>query len=204
MITKTHPIQAHAMLMVPIVSYQAISPPNNRNKREHLPFPAAPRSLRFRYVHSMSKSKTPSCRILFSWDDNTAYMDPHKQKQSPSCTFTNLHPHPDHPILSMRNPLYPQHSHLHHLSSSSHPLNLYHRQCFTAQIPELGVFIVASPAGRVGIFRLTHTVHNRRPLYGFRMDHLLPLERRDDGGGVVYEGEVNWARQLVGVAVGPV
>jgi hypothetical protein len=70
------------------------------------------------------------------------------------------------------------------------------RHCFFAQIPELGVFIIASPVGRAAVFRLTKT---RGGIYGFRLEYLLPL-RGDD------ESEV-WAPsggKLLGTAVGPV
>ncbi|KAF1967369.1 hypothetical protein BU23DRAFT_291850 [Bimuria novae-zelandiae CBS 107.79] len=90
-------------------------------------------------------------------------------------------------VLTMRSPLY----------SVQRPdsvlYNAYHRQLFTAQIPDLGVFIVASPAGAAGIFRLTRTIHEGREMIGFRLDHVLP-------GALGVDGE----EHLVGVAVGPV
>lgn len=92
----------------------------------------------------------------------------------------------------MRNPLFPP------FVPVTRSLEA-HRQCFTAQIPELGIFIVGSPAGRVGIFRLTQTLCSGEIIYGFRVEHILPLQERR-------AGEPGWgsARQLVGVAVGPV
>lgn len=107
---------------------------------------------------------------------------------------------PSLPILTMRNPLYPPQS---LRSSYASPVNVYHRQCFTAQIPELGVFIIGSPAGRVGIFRLTRTHYNTEhtnEIFGFRLDHLLPLSK-DKAKQLVDD---QWGKQLIGVAVGPV
>lgn len=104
-----------------------------------------------------------------------------------------------HPILYMRNPLFPPNDNF----PSAFPIAAYHRHCYATQIPELGVFIVASPAGRVGIFRLTKVVveDTGQPLYSFRLDHLLPSIGRE--GETVLLEEV-WGRRLVGVAVGPV
>jgi hypothetical protein len=76
-----------------------------------------------------------------------------------------------------------------------------HRQCFTAQIPELGIFIVGSPAGRVGIFRLTQTLCSGEIIYGFRVEHILPYQRQERVVGELGSGS---GKQLVGVAVGPV
>lgn len=107
---------------------------------------------------------------------------------------------PSFPILTMRNPLYPPHS---YRRTHSNPVTIYHRQCFTAQIPELGVFIVGSPAGRVGIFRLTRS-HNQTEfggaVMGFRLDHLLPSPEDEK----TYAIHRDWGKQLIGLAVGPV
>jgi hypothetical protein len=73
--------------------------------------------------------------------------------------------------------------------------------CYTHQIPELGIFIVASPAGRVGIFSLTHyTPPQGQSYYAFRLDHILP-SRQKKGKTVIEEV---WGRRMVGIAVGPV
>jgi hypothetical protein len=107
------------------------------------------------------------------------------------------------PVLTMRNPLYPPQSYRHLPGTFTSPVSVYHRQCFTAQIPELGIFIVGSPAGRVGIFRLTRTSYkteHRDEMISFRLDHLLPLTKRE----AKYVVDDQWERQLVGIAVGPV
>jgi hypothetical protein len=107
------------------------------------------------------------------------------------------------PVLTMRNPLYPPQPYRHLSGTFINPVSSYHRQCFTAQIPELGIFIVGSPSGRVGIFRLTRTSYRTKhcdELIGFRLDHLLPLTRTE----VKYAIDEQWERQLVGIAVGPV
>ena len=48
---------------------------------------------------------------------------------------------------------------------------------------ELGIFIVASPGGKAGVFRLTKLEDEgvSQPLYSFRMDYLLGLPERLDG-----------------------
>jgi hypothetical protein len=74
------------------------------------------------------------------------------------------------------------------------------RLCYSAQIPELGIFIVASAGGRVAIFGLTQYKGEDGDVYGFRLDHTLPLNRQERElliGG--YSGT-----RLVGIAVGPV
>lgn len=132
------------------------------------------------------------------------------------------------PILFMRNPLYPplktnNNGNTNSSASSSAsttaanggrgPIPHYHRHCYATQIPELGIFIVATPAGRVGVFRLTrNNTPEGKVVFGFRLECILPRkERRDDrrGNGGNEAGEaVNiitdvWGRRLVGVAVGP-
>lgn len=107
---------------------------------------------------------------------------------------------PSFPVLAMRNPLYPPQS---YRRTYSDPVTIYHRQCFTAQIPELGVFLIGSPAGRVGIFRLTRAQHQTEygeDLVGFRLDHLLPCSEDE----TKYAIRRHWGKQLAGLAVGPV
>ncbi|KAF2790781.1 hypothetical protein K505DRAFT_419597 [Melanomma pulvis-pyrius CBS 109.77] len=95
----------------------------------------------------------------------------------------------DLPIITMPNPLcigpWQQLSH--------------DRLCYTAQIPELGIFIVASPGGRAGIFSLTYFEGDYSDVFGFRLDHLLPFERQIGELGLGEAGN-----RLVGIAVGPV
>jgi hypothetical protein len=89
------------------------------------------------------------------------------------------------------------------LSSFLSPLSLTRTgNCYTHQIPELGIFIVASPAGRAGIFSLTHYTppQGGQPYYAFRLDHILP-SRKKKGKTVIEEV---WGRRMVGIAVGPV
>jgi hypothetical protein len=90
----------------------------------------------------------------------------------------------------MRNPLF-----------SAARLALPHdRLCYSAQIPELGIFIAASPGGRAAIFGLIQYKGEEGNVYGFRLDHILPFYRQEKDllmGG--YSGI-----RLVGIAVGPV
>jgi hypothetical protein len=102
-------------------------------------------------------------------------------------------------ILVMRQPLHPNRLWQSNLGSAN-------RQCFFKQIPELGVFIVASPVGRAGIFSITKSARQNLNsdkkvdfTYGFRLEFILPFRK----------GEPNKAwnplvGKLIGVAVGPV
>ncbi|KAF2810581.1 uncharacterized protein BDZ99DRAFT_285545 [Mytilinidion resinicola] len=74
------------------------------------------------------------------------------------------------------------------------------RMCFFEQIPELGVVIVASSIGRAAVITLTQ--YNElddkelpQPVYGFRLDHLLPFPEQEKDG---------WRRGwMLGIAVSP-
>lgn len=75
------------------------------------------------------------------------------------------------------------------------------RHCFSAEIPELGVFIVASPHGRAGIFSLTWRKQRGQEhlTYGLALEQILPFSRHNQKE----VWDVPHAR-LIGVAVGPV
>lgn len=84
-------------------------------------------------------------------------------------------------------------------------LNGHDRMNLTAQIPELGVFLVGSPKGRVGVFTL-HTLmpdHTKQlndvqeEVKTMRLDWLLPFKSQE-------EEEMRPLQQLVGLSVGPV
>ena len=66
----------------------------------------------------------------------------------------------------------------------------------------MGVFLVGSPIGRVGVFTLywTKDEGNPQPRYGFKLEYLLPFKQDDENmvAGVPPES------RLAGVAVGPV
>ncbi|KAI4662681.1 uncharacterized protein J4E79_003990 [Alternaria viburni] len=68
-------------------------------------------------------------------------------------------------------------------------------------IPELGIFIVGSPAGRVGVFSLYYTrdKNTGEPRYGFKLEYLLPFR---SGNETEIAGGPN--ERLLGVAVAPV
>jgi hypothetical protein len=74
-----------------------------------------------------------------------------------------------------------------------------HRLSLQAQIPELGVFIVGSPKGRVAVFSLGQCNWYPRtvPVYFHRLDWLLPLASQEE------RGERPESR-LAGIAVSPV
>ncbi|KAF1364168.1 hypothetical protein EJ07DRAFT_101567, partial [Lizonia empirigonia] len=75
------------------------------------------------------------------------------------------------------------------------------RHCYTTQIPDLGVFIIASPNGRAGIFSLTKQNSNpaANPSYSFHLEYILPFANDADNTVCDVEGT-----RLVGVAAGPV
>ncbi|PVH98729.1 hypothetical protein DM02DRAFT_729695 [Periconia macrospinosa] len=110
------------------------------------------------------------------------------------------------PVMFMRNPLFPITT---PATGSRGPIPPYHRHCYATQIPELGIFIVATPAGRVGIFSLTRAKHEftEKVLFGFRLSAILPC--KGDDGRKRADGAKNviadvWGKRLVGIAVGPV
>jgi hypothetical protein len=101
------------------------------------------------------------------------------------------------PIIVIRRPLHPPgpgHSSMFPTCSSD-------RHCYSAEIPELGIFIVASPHGRAGIFSLTwrEEESESRLTYGLQLEQILPFSRFDRKE----VWDVPHAR-LIGVAVGPV
>ncbi|KAF2491892.1 hypothetical protein BU16DRAFT_530314 [Lophium mytilinum] len=74
------------------------------------------------------------------------------------------------------------------------------RICFIEQIPELGVVIVASSIGRAAVITLTQSDELDeedlpKPVYGFRLDHLLPFPEQEKDG---------WRRGwMLGIAASP-
>ena len=70
-------------------------------------------------------------------------------------------------------------------------LNMIH------QIPELGVVVVGSAAGRAAILTLTRMKHTDPPLSGFRIDWILPWKSQENRG-------VRPEAPLMGIAVSPV
>ncbi|KAF2626996.1 hypothetical protein BU25DRAFT_411100 [Macroventuria anomochaeta] len=101
------------------------------------------------------------------------------------------------PIVTIRRPLHP--------SEREKPFPFipgsHDRHCYTTHIPELGVFIIASPNGRAGIFALTRTnsKNQARPLYSFHLEYVLPFVNDDENKVWDVEGA-----RLIGVAAGPV
>lgn len=70
-------------------------------------------------------------------------------------------------------------------------LNMIH------QIPELGVVVVGSAAGRAAILTLTTMKHINPLLSGFRIDWIIPFKSQEDRG-------VRPEEPLLGIAVSPV
>jgi hypothetical protein len=91
----------------------------------------------------------------------------------------------------MRRPLHP--------GLQDQKLASYDRHCYSTHIPELGIFIIASPVGRAAIFALTKS---RNPItYGFQLEYILPFASGDENE--ITSPEFSNSR-LVGVAAGPV
>lgn len=103
------------------------------------------------------------------------------------------------PIITMRKPLhFPENR----FGWEGQALPSHDRLSFSTQIPELGIFIVATPDGRAGIFSLTQSKQPDQPspIYGFQLEYVLPFSKDNDKE---VWGSGSYAR-LVGVAVGPV
>ena len=110
--------------------------------------------------------------------------------QGLSATSLNV---PLDPIVAIRRPLHP--------GRWVDSLMSCDRHCFFSQIPELGIFIVGSPAGRVGVFSLYYIrdENTGEPRYGFELEYLLPFR---SGNETEIAGGPN--ERLLGVAVAPV
>lgn len=100
---------------------------------------------------------------------------------------------PSSPILVLRNPLF--------APSPSPTTNPSHRHCFSLYISPLSILLVASPAGRIGVVRLTRYTDRSsgNEVFGMRIEHVLPSKEQPEGGGVEYAVQ----RRLVGIAAGP-
>ncbi|KAF9701811.1 hypothetical protein EKO04_000437 [Ascochyta lentis] len=101
------------------------------------------------------------------------------------------------PTVTIRRPLHPADP------NARWPLipGSHDRHCYTTQIPELGVFIIASPNGRAGIFTLTklRLEPHARPIHSFQLEYVLPFSNDDKDRICDVEGA-----RLIGVAAGPV
>jgi len=100
-----------------------------------------------------------------------------------------------HLVTTMRRPLHP--------SPQDAGVESFDRHCFSAQIPELGVFIIASPVGRAAVFTFTRCRESNHDgfTYGFQMEYMLPFIKGKE--------EQVWApvsshAKLAGIAVSPV
>ncbi|KAF2826473.1 hypothetical protein CC86DRAFT_382501 [Ophiobolus disseminans] len=118
--------------------------------------------------------------------------------QRPPLSEPKYPPDPTYPYLvtTMRYPLRPR--------AEFSGIETYGRQCFFKQIPELGMFIIASSLGRAAIFSLTR--RRRAPgdeesTYGFQMEYMLPFipGRENDIWCPALSGA-----KLAGIAVSPI
>ncbi|KAF2129050.1 hypothetical protein P153DRAFT_30849 [Dothidotthia symphoricarpi CBS 119687] len=107
--------------------------------------------------------------------------------------------YPLDPIVTMRRPLHPPDN---RSGWGGQILPSHDRLCFSTQIPELGIFIVATPHGRAGVFSLTWSKQKDRPVptYKFQLEYILPFSK--DNNKELWS--VGPHVRLLGVAVGPV
>jgi hypothetical protein len=79
------------------------------------------------------------------------------------------------------------------------------RLCFSTQIPELGIFIIASPIGRAAIFGITKERSKNKSktgyIYGFTLENMLPFVKGHPEE--VCRPPISPHATLLGVAVGP-
>lgn len=78
--------------------------------------------------------------------------------------------------------------------------------CFFTQVPDLGIFVVASPIGRAAIFSITRVSNAMLPRmceekeYGFQLEFILPFEKKDH---TKIRHAAGVGARLAGIAVGP-
>jgi hypothetical protein len=87
-----------------------------------------------------------------------------------------------------------------HIGSVNEPSTSSDRLCFSTQIPELGLFIIGSPIGRVAIFALTKSGETGD--FGFQLEYILPFRKGDENE--IVHPQADPKSRMVGVAVGPV
>lgn len=78
---------------------------------------------------------------------------------------------------------------------------------FARQIPELGIIVIASDAGYVGVFTLTRLLTAGygelvEEQVGLRLDHILPFDEQTPQGVHELRGTSLWSG-LVGLATAP-
>lgn len=152
-----------------------------------------PRSCRFSQSYAtqrMSRSKTEDAEN----DTTTAHAQQPNQPDDPlvvinprsislfqsSLSMTPAASGVKYPTIWIDNPLrqeMPEHW--------AHQFNAIDQMKLSVQIPDLGVLLVGSAAGRVAVFSL-HQLHPnpfhedpRRPVHTMRLDHILPLESQE-------------------------
>jgi hypothetical protein len=91
----------------------------------------------------------------------------------------------------MRRPLHPD--------PWDQTVGSFDRHCFSTQIPELGIFIVASPLGRAAIFALTRA--RETDMYSFNLEYMVPFSSGTEEEVV---SPVDPRTRLIGIAAGPV
>ncbi|KAL5115807.1 hypothetical protein ACEQ8H_006302 [Pleosporales sp. CAS-2024a] len=78
------------------------------------------------------------------------------------------------PIITMHSPLRPGCA----TSNNPHSSVYLDRQCFSTQVPELGIFIIGSPVGRVAVFALTKSRASGN--FSFQLEYVLPFNKHDE------------------------
>lgn len=77
------------------------------------------------------------------------------------------------------------------------PLSTFERLSMIHLIPELGVVVIGSGAGRAALLTLTKMKHANPPLSGFRIDWILPFKSQEDQ-------DIRPTMPLMGIAVSPI
>lgn len=159
-------------------------------EQHHLPHTA----LDDHHIHFADAVQFHLPRLIITKDDIFLIQRPPPSETASRQTDSSLYPYL---VTTMRFPLHPG-------NQDPIPSESYDRHCFSAQIPELGIFIIASPLGRAAIFSLTKS---REPpdaehcIYGFQLEHILPFVK---GAEEKVCDIVAPKHRLAGIAVGPV
>lgn len=139
-------------------------------------------------IQFLSPPNTPC--LIFTKEEIFLHQQPLPQTWPQGDTAVPHH----QPIKTIRRPLHPG-AWLPYLGS-------FDRICYFTQIPELGIFIIASPVGRAAIFSIYHTNHSDREQlreYGFKLEYILPFVKDKEKDVTSFTHS-----RLVGIAVSPV
>jgi hypothetical protein len=140
-------------------------------------------------TEDFDKTKLPS--LIITKNDIFLIQPP---RHSSTRRYNPYNPSKDpYRVIAIRQPLDP--------GPLQYAFGSHDRLCFSTQIRELGIFIVASPVGRVVIFSLTKH-RSTHVTYGFKLEYILPFFK--DHENDVVSNLVKPGFRLAGIAVSPV